>query len=89
MGEDNIAQISGATMLGMKTEVTKQLQSNRTIAFQGMKGEPRFASLVSKMREIQTIHNSKVKSMQESIIESDRRNTDAQNTANQLLNQTQ
>lgn len=89
VGEDDIAQISGATMLGMKTEVTKQLQSNRTIAFQGMKGEPRFASLVSKMREIQTIHNSKVKSMQESIIESDRRNTDAQNTANQLLNQTQ
>ena len=35
------------------------------------------------------LHNSKVKSMQESIIESDRRNTDAQNTANQLLNQTQ
>jgi hypothetical protein len=89
VGENDIAEISGATLLGMKEEVTKQLQSNRQRAFQGMKGEPRFISLLRKMKELQVAHNPGVATMQEPIVQSGRLNKEAETTANQLLNRNQ
>ena len=89
VGENDIAEISGATILGMKEEVTKQLQANRQISFRGMKGEPRFISLLRKMQELQVSHNPGVTKMQGPIVQSGRLNKEAENTANQLLNQNQ
>jgi hypothetical protein len=73
----------------MKEEVTKQLQSNRQRAFQGMKREPRFISLLRKMKELQVAHNPGVTTMQEPIVQSGRLNKEAETTANQLLNRNQ
>ena len=87
--EDDIAQISGPTMTGMKEEVIKGLQANRQISFLDMKDEPRFISLLRKMQELKVSHNPQVRQVQERKIEASRLNSEGENTANQLLNQNQ
>ena len=67
--KNDTAYVDDASYTGLKEEVFKLLSSNRTLAWEDLLKEPRFANVHRKMKEIQISQNSQIQKMQTSIIE--------------------
>ena len=62
--KNDVAYLDSTSRIALKEEVQELLKINRVIGWEGLKGEPRFASLQGKMLELQIINNRKVQQMQ-------------------------